>query len=147
METKTRPVRFDAVLRILVAYRLLVYLGGLAVIGLPLVLAQVFGIVLPPTARTVIVVVTLTLMVLTYVGERRISKEGMAAESGREYRLRMRLALALAAVGVAIGVYVALAVNLVGGILFVVGAYLFAVLGYRTLNTDGHRQTEYPDDH
>lgn len=146
METKTRPVGFDAVLRILVAYRLLVYLGGLAVIGLPSVLERVFDIVLPSTARTVIVVVTLTLMVLTYAGERRVRKEGTAAESGREYPLRMRLALALAVLGVAIGVYVAVAVNLVGGILFVVGAYLFAVLGYRTLNTDEPHRTEHPND-
>jgi hypothetical protein len=38
----------------------------------------------------------------------------------------------MAVVGIAIGIYVLMEVNLFAGLLFILGAYLFAYMGYRT---------------
>lgn len=117
--------------RLLVANRLLVYFGGLFVIGLPLLFAAL-GIELSGTARTVLVVVTLAVMVLTYLGERRLGiPDSQTETTTQEYPLKMRLALALAVLGVAIGIYVALEVNPLAGLLFIAGAYFFGYMGYR----------------
>lgn len=131
-------------LALLAAYRLPIYVGGLIVIGTPLALAEVTGIVLPPAARTALVVVSLAVMVATYVGERRVrndtgagarastgTERGDGALSRPEYSLRERIAVAAAVVGVAVGVYVAAAGDLIVGLLFVLGAYAFAYLAYR----------------
>ncbi|WP_256684439.1 hypothetical protein [Halococcus qingdaonensis] len=127
----TETSELDALFGVLVAYRLLIYFGGLLVIGSPLLFGA-FGIELAGTVRVVLVVVTLAVMILTYVGERRIGFEGaQATAAGETYSLRMRLALALAVAGIAIGVYVALEVNTVAGLLFIAGAYCFGYLGYR----------------
>lgn len=127
----TETSELDALFGVLVAYRLLIYFGGLLVIGSPLLFGAL-GIELAGTVRVVLVVVTLAVMILTYVGERRIGFEGaQAAPAGETYSLRMRLALALAVAGIAIGVYVALEVNTVAGLLFIAGAYFFGYLGYR----------------
>ena len=129
-------------LALLAAYRLPIYVGGLAAIGTPLALAEVTGIVLPPAARTAVVVVSLVVMVATYIGERRDrartaadpDRDRAAARGGRdlpEYSLRARVAVAAAVVGVAVGVYVAAAGDLVVGLLFVLGAYFFGYVAYR----------------
>lgn len=130
-------------LALLAAYRLPIYLGGLAAIGTPLALAEVTGIVVPPAARTAVVVVSLVVMVATYAGERRDRARSAAGDGepsatrgdrtspNPEYSLRARLAVAAAVVGVAVGVYVAAAGDLVVGLLFVFGAYLFGYVAYR----------------
>lgn len=128
---RTESSGLDPLFRMLVSYRLLVYFGGLFVISLPLLL-RALGIELPGTARTVLVVITLAVMLLTYLGERRVGYADTRTESAtEEYSLKTRLALVLAVAGIAIGVYVALELNTIGGLLFIAGAYLFGYLGYR----------------
>ena len=125
-------------LALLAAYRLPIYLGGLIVIGTPLALAEVTGVVVPPAARTAVVAVSLAVMVATYVGERRDRGRGRAGEGaatgdeGRpQYSLCARVAVAAAVIGVAVGIYVAAAGDLVVGLLFALGAYFFAYVAYR----------------
>lgn len=121
-------------LRLLVAYRLLIYLAGLIAVGSPLVLAQVFGVTLSPAARTTVVVVSLAAMIATYLAERRVGLDHVddrTGEATESYPLRMRAAVAAAVVGLAVGVYVALEMNPFYGLLFVGGAYLFAYIAYR----------------
>lgn len=132
-------------LALLAAYRLPIYLGGLIAIATPLALAEVAGVVVPPAARTAVVAVSLAVMIATYVGERRerargsagtATEPGTGGDAGRgrerpEYSLRARLAVAAAVVGVAVGVYLAAAGDLVVGLLFVFGAYLFGYVAYR----------------
>jgi hypothetical protein len=121
----------NSLLRLLVAYRLLIYFGGLFVIGLPLLFGAL-GVELSGTTRTVLVVVTLAVMVLTYAGERRVGFDGSRTDATAEdYPLKMRLMLALAVLGIAVGIYVALEVNALTGLLFIAGAYFFGYLGYR----------------
>jgi hypothetical protein len=128
---RTESSGLDPLFRLLVTYRLLIYFGGLFVIGLPL-LFRALGIELSGTARTVLVVVTLSVMVLTYLGERRVGFPDSRTETtSKEYPLKMRLALALALLGIAVGIYVALEVNTLTGLLFIAGAYLFGYMGYR----------------
>ena len=126
----------DPLFRVLVAHRLLVYFGGLFVIGLPLLFGAL-GIELSGTTRTVLVVVTLTVMVFTYLGERRVGFGDAQTEPTLDYPLKMRLVLALAVLGIAVGIYVALEVNPLTGLLFIAGAYFFGYMGYRGgLNED-----------
>jgi hypothetical protein len=129
--TRTESSGLDSLFRLLVSYRLLIYFGGLFVIGLPLLFGAL-GIELSGTARTVLVVVTLAVMVLTYIGERRVGFGGSRTEpTTEEYPLKMRLMLALAVLGIAVGIYVALEVNTLTGLLFIAGAYFFGYMGYR----------------
>jgi len=125
-------------LRLLIAYRMLVYLGGLMAIGAPLALRRVGGVDLSLGARTAIVVVSLGLMILTYIGERRVGHGHLDRTPGgsESYSRRLRAAIAMAVVGIAIGIYVVMEVNLVAGLLFILGAYLFAYMGYRTEGND-----------
>jgi hypothetical protein len=128
---RTEPNGLNSLFRLLVAYRLLVYFGGLFVIGLPLMFGAL-GIELSAAVRTVLVVVTLAVMVLTYIGERRVGFDGSRTETtAEEYPLKMRLMLALAVLGIAVGIYVALEVNTLTGLLFIAGAYFFGYMGYR----------------
>lgn len=135
--TSSAAGRIDAVSRLLVAYRLQIYLGGLLAIGAPVVAASAFGVAVPPAVRTAIVVASLGIMVLTYVAERRVgvaeSREGEGGARTEEYPLAVRVAVALSVLGVAAGVYVGLERNLAAGLVFVIGAYLFASLGYKVL--------------
>jgi hypothetical protein len=130
---------FGTLLRFLVTYRLLVYLGGLIAIGIPLVLQRAYGTELSPGARTAIVVVSLGLMIVTYIGERRVGREHIDSRTGESmesYSLRLRASVATAIVGLAIGIYVVMEVNAFTGALFIVGAALFAFMGYRTEGGD-----------
>ncbi|MFB6124046.1 MAG: hypothetical protein ABEJ78_11395 [Haloferacaceae archaeon] len=139
MASHTSETGLTHLFRFLVAYRMLVYLGGLVAIGVPLFLVRAFGIEVSQGARTAIVLVSLAVMVVTYVGERRVGDDHVDDRTGRStesYSLRMRLSVALAVLGIAVGVYVAIEVNLVAGLLFVLGAYLFGYLGYRSEGTE-----------
>jgi small-conductance mechanosensitive channel len=119
---------------ILVAYRLPIYVGGLLVISIPLVLSSVFSVVVPETARTVLVGVTLAVMIATYIAEHYVGYDRESeprTEDEPTYSLRLRIALALSIVGIAVGIYVALEIALFTGLLFITGAYLFGYVGYR----------------
>ena len=132
MTSRTESSELDALFRLLVAYRLLVYFGGLFVIGLPLLFGAL-GIELPGSARVVLVAVTLSLMVLTYLGERRVGLfESQTETTAEEYPLRMRLMLTLSVLGIAVGIYAALEVNALTGLLFIAGAYFFGYVGYQS---------------
>lgn len=133
MASRSGAEQLDPLFRLLVAYRMLIYFGGLFLIGLPLLFREL-DIEFPATARTVMITVVLAVMVLTYIGERRVGHDHVDPRTGRateRYSLRLRLSLALAAIGVAVGVYVALEVNTLTGLLFIVGAYFFGYMGYR----------------
>jgi len=137
MASKTQsPDRpFGTLLRLLVTYRLFIYLGGLIAIGVPLFLRRAYGTELSPGARTAIVVVSLGLMIVTYIGERRVGHDHVDAETGEStesYSLRLRASIATAVVGLAIGIYVVMEVNPLTGAFFIIGAFLFAYMGYRT---------------
>jgi hypothetical protein len=119
---------------ILVAYRLFIYVGGLLVISIPLVLSSAFSVVVPGTARTVLVGVTLAVMIATYIAERYVgydSESESHTEDKPTYSLRLRVALAFSVVGIAVGIYVALEIAPFTGLLFILGAYLFGYIGYR----------------
>ena len=136
----------EAVSHLLVAYRLPIYLGGLAVIGAPLAVASAFDVTIPPAVRTAVVVASLGLMVATYLAERRVGvpdrSDGRTGAGransgeGSEYPLAARAAVAVAVLGVAVGVYLGLERDPITGLLFVGGAYLFAYLGYKVLGRD-----------
>ncbi|PSP86576.1 hypothetical protein BRC83_00240 [Halobacteriales archaeon QS_1_68_17] len=125
----------DDLFKLLVGYRLLIYLAGTVAIGTPLFLAVGFGIEVSSGVRTAIVVASLGGMILTYAGERRVGLDGEAAGPGdgggsAEYPLRKRAAVALAVVGVAVGVYAGIEVNPILGLVFVGGALLFGRFAY-----------------
>jgi hypothetical protein len=85
------------------------------------------------------VVVSLGLMIVTYIGERRVGREHIdsrTGESTESYSLRLRASVATAIVGLAIGIYVVMEVNAFTGALFMIGAALFAFVGYRTEGGD-----------
>jgi len=139
MASETRPSGrpFETLLRFLVAYRLFVYLGGLIAIGIPLALQRAFEMELSPGARTAIVVVSLGVMIVTYIGERRVGRDHAEAGTGADdptesYSLRLRASVATAVLGLAIGIYVFLEVSRTAGVFFILGAVLFAYMGYRT---------------
>jgi small-conductance mechanosensitive channel len=117
---------------VLVAYRIPIYLGGLLVISIPRIFPSVFGVVVPETVSTILVGVSLTVMITTYLVERHVgydpereSRTGEKQEQELTYPLRLRVALVLSIVGIAAGIYVALEIALFTGLLFIVGAYLF----------------------
>jgi hypothetical protein len=90
-------------------HRYAVYLGGLAGVALASALA-------PTWARTPLVVAVLTLMCTTYLAELHGRATAVRAET---------VVVAAAVAGVAVGSYVLVAVNRVGGLLFVLGGILF----------------------
>jgi hypothetical protein len=119
---------------ILVAYRLPIYIGGLLVISIPLILSSAFSVVIPATARTVLVVVTLTVMIATYIAERYVgydSENELQTDEESTYSMRLRVALAFSIIGIAAGIYIALEIAPFTGMMFIVGAYLFGYFGYR----------------
>ncbi|WP_254545021.1 hypothetical protein [Halomarina pelagica] len=129
-------------LGLLVAHRTVVYLGGLAVIALPIALEAAAGITVPRAVRTALVAVTLAVMIVTYLGERRARRAARRGETAEpSYPLRTRLAAVLALAGVAAGLYAALEVNPILGLLFVGGALLFGRIAFRD-GEDGDRRAE-----
>jgi len=134
-QTQSSDRAFGTLLRFLVTYRLFVYLGGLIAIGIPLLLQRAYGTELSPGARTAIVVVSLGVMIVTYLAERRVGQghiDSRTGEATESYSLRLRASVATAVVGLAIGIYVVMEVNVLTGSLFILGAFLFAYMGYRT---------------
>ncbi len=132
--TTTDAAGLDPLFRMLVAYRLVLYLGGLIAISLPLGLAWVFDVELPPAVRTAVVGVSFAVILLTYLAERRVGLDqaGPAGESTESYSVRMRAAFLLALVGVAVGVYFLARGRLGVGLLFLGGAFLFGGMASRT---------------
>lgn len=136
-QSGNRP--FGTLFRFLVTYRLFVYLGGLIAIGIPLLLQRAYGMELSPGARTAIVVVSLGVMVVTYIAERSVGQghiDDQTGESTESYSLRLRASVATAVVGLAVGIYAVMEINTFTGALFIIGAFLFAYMGYRT-ETEG----------
>ncbi|MFC7154442.1 hypothetical protein ACFQPA_03110 [Halomarina halobia] len=131
-------------LDLLVTYRMVVYLGGLLVIALPVVLRSAVGITVPRAVRTALVAVTLAVMVVTYLGERRVRRAERRGEGTgrRSYPLRTRVAVVVAIVGVAAGLYAALEVDPIFGLLFVGGALLFARLAFRDGEEEESRRAD-----
>lgn len=125
----------DHLLRFLVAYRLLLYLGALVAMSLPLGLAWLFGVELEAPARTTVVAVSFGVILATYFAERRVGldhvdpRTGNAAES---YSTRMQVSVLLAVVGVAVGTYFVLDARPLVGLLFLTGAVLFFQLASRS---------------
>lgn len=134
MATDPNANALDALLELLVAYRGLVYVGGLLAIGSPLLAVHGFGIEPPWAARVAVIWVSIGVMILTYVGERRLGTTGAGNrpdEDREPFSLRVRVALVMAILGVAVGVYAAIEVDAVVGLLFVVGAILFGQFAFR----------------
>jgi hypothetical protein len=121
----------ERALGVLVAYRLVVYVGGLLVI-VALSVATQTGVAPSADVRTTLFVVVMGLMIATYVGERLLAGRESAPESGDRtaYSWRTRFAALMTVTGVAVGLYVLLAVDLVLGLLFVGGALLFARVAF-----------------
>ncbi|MFC5970914.1 hypothetical protein ACFPYI_06170 [Halomarina salina] len=154
-----------ALLHVLVEFRYVVYLGGLAAIAAPTLL-EYADVSVPLSARRLVVGIVLAVMAVTYLGERRFvhggggrsdagdhddgartdsdrrddgerSGERGANQFGDSFDWRTRLALVGAIAGIALGVYVAVAVDLLYGVVFVVGAYLFAQLAVQSRGENG----------
>lgn len=133
-QTQSGDRPFGTLFRFLVTYRLFVYLGGLIAIGVPLLIQRAYGTHLSPGARTAIVFVSLGVMIVTYIAERRVGHGHIDEQTGKStesYSLRLRITLATAVIGLAIGVYAVMEINIPTGALFIIGAFLFAYIGYR----------------
>jgi len=124
----------DRLFRFLVAYRLLLYLGGLIAISLPLGLAWLFDVELQPAARTAVVGVSFAVILLTYLAERRVGLDHTDeyGEPTESYSLRTRATFVLALAGVAATVYFLARGRIGAGLLFLGGALLFAGIAYRS---------------
>jgi len=133
-QTQSPDRAFGTLFRFLVTYRIFVYLGGLIAIGIPLLLQRAYGTELSPGARTAIVVVSLGVMIVTYIAERRVGSghiDERTGESTEAYSLRLRASVATAVVGLAVGIYAVMEINVLTGSLFIIGAFFFAYMGYR----------------
>ena len=122
----------------LVTHRIAIYMGGVAVIALPLVLHNAAGVTVSRSARLAITVAMVGLMAVTYLAELRLGTDvddsrdeatGRASASGG-YPLRTQIAVGAAVLGLALGVYVGLEVSWLAGLLFAAGAYFFAYMAY-----------------
>ena len=151
---------FDSLLRSLVAHRFAVYVGGLAVIALPALLRGALDLDVPATIRTLLVAVALGAMILTYLGERRVADEaageerrlrpnaenrtpeGEASTVGSGYSRRTRTTVAIGLVGIAIGIYVAIEVDTIIGVLFVVGGLLFGQSAFSGGDDEGEESEQ-----
>lgn len=139
MASRSDASALGFLLRFLVAYRILIYLGGLLVMSAPLGAAWVFGYEFPEAARTTIVAVCFGAILVTYVAERRVGLDHVdpaTGEAREPYSRRARASVVLAIVGIAVGVYLVLERNTAMGLLFLVGALLFFQLAYRAERTD-----------
>lgn len=145
----------NSLFRSLVAYRLVLYSGGVLAIATPLLLRRAFDIELSATTRTSIVGVSFEVMLLTYLGERRVTPVSVEADEQRgstiatgrapadvgsrrtagaaepRYSRKTRTIFAMSLIHLAIGIYVTLEVNLLVGVLFIVGAFLFGQAAFR----------------
>lgn len=155
MATHADSSGLDSLLRVLVSYRLAVYIGGLAAISVPAVLRATVGIDPPSTVRTIIVGASLGLMILTYLGELRLGHGSTGPAAGRPrtepttgdtigesesdatgYSKRTRTTVVIGLVGIVVGIYVVIEINTFVGMLFIVGGLLFGRSAYRD-HTEG----------
>lgn len=161
MTPHTESSGFGNFLRWLAAHRLAIYAAGLLAIATPRLLRATADIGLGPTLRTAIVVVSLGVMILTYIGEQRNpdpaasqdDPSGTGSEPDRatataeasgerpRYSRRTRAIFAAGIIGVVSGIYVALEVSVPAGLLFVFGAILFVQSAYRR-ERDGTESTQ-----
>lgn len=119
-------------LGLLVAHRLVVYVGGVAAIGSLWALDAV-GVELPQSVRSTVVGVGLAVMLVTYLGELTVGRDGddaVAGGSAGAYSARTKVVVSVAVLGIAAAVYLGLTGNLTGAAVFAVGSYLFARLGF-----------------
>lgn len=117
-------------MRFLAAHRVSIYVGGLIAILLPRILRIAADITLAPLTRTVIVVGSLLLMVVTYLAERQARGDDGAGPTAGDYSTRTRVLVGLAVVGLALGVYLAFEGRPLFGLLFLGGALLFLRIAY-----------------
>lgn len=135
--------------KLLVTYRMTIYLGGIAILGIPLVLHSVAGVTVSTSGRAALTVSVLALMIATYIAELTVDEgdsddDGTAASASTGstsdvdggYPLRTRVSVAMAAIGLAIGVYIGLEESALAGLVFVAGAYFFAYLAYEGTGED-----------
>ena len=133
MRSKVQPYP-TYLLGLLVRYRIPIYFGGLFILGLPLLL-QALEIGTSGTTRTLLVILVLSVMVLTYLAERRLgidtpqSNQSQPDSATETYSFKARALFVVAILGLGAGLYVALQVDLLFGIVIAIGAYL---LGYVT---------------
>lgn len=115
-------------IRFFATYRLFFYLGGLIIMSVPLGLAWVYDIVLPSEVRTVIVAMSFTVIVATYLAEKKYEYMGeMPNEEppSESLPLRPRIMLFLSLGGLGGGVYMALTGEYGLALIFLAGAGLF----------------------
>ena len=130
-----------SLVRPLVRHRYAVYFGGLAVITAPPAL-EAAGIPVSQSARAALVAGALAVMVVTYIGERRVRATGGADDASAPDDVATpdtaaQVAVAAALAGVAVGGYLALQGRLWIGGLFAVGAVAFARMAIaRTVDGD-----------
>lgn len=125
----------ELLFRFLVAHRILLYVGGLIAISTPLGLAWAFDYELSPGARTAVVGVSLGVIVLTYLAERRVGLEHAGPRTGdsrKSYSTRLQASVFLAIVGIAVGIYLLLEYDQIAGLLFLAGALFFFQMAYRS---------------
>jgi hypothetical protein len=133
----------DIILRMLAAHRLLIYISGLALISVPTISRVVFRNEFPGAVRTAIVVVGFAGMVLTYIGEQRITNVDSITPVGERtqerlrsgptdsvYSRQARMTFAIGIVCVVIGVYAVFEVSPLIGVLFIVGGLLVSQITY-----------------
>ena len=72
MASHTESSGIDGFLRWLATYRLVIYFGGVLAIATPRLLRIATDLEVGPVVRTVLVVTSLGVMILTYLGERRM---------------------------------------------------------------------------
>lgn len=135
MQTESGSATATRLVRGVVAKRRAVYVGGMVVISLPLLAATAFGIELSGPARVAVVVPTLTLMSLAYLGERRldVGRDGTPDPTAPApgYSLGSQLSIAAAVVGFAIGVYVSITGDPRAGAIYLFGSLLYGYREYR----------------
>lgn len=134
MASRTLPGNPELLFRLLVAYRLLFYLGGLLAMSAPLLAAWAFGVEVAQPVRTTVVTVSFGVILLTYLAERRVGLDHVDPATGapkEQYSTQLRASVVLAIVGIALGVYFLLRGNLPATLLFVGGAFLFFQRAYR----------------
>lgn len=133
MSQRSRGADLAYVARLLVAYRIPLYVGSLIAMSVPLVLTWTFDITLSPAARSTIVAISFGVILVTYLAERRVGLDHTdpTGASADAYSLRLRASMVLAVVGIAAGLYLLLRGSTGPGLLFLAGALLFFQLAYR----------------
>ncbi|WP_458189694.1 hypothetical protein [Haladaptatus sp. NG-WS-4] len=146
--SRESSVWWRRLLCLLVVYRIPIYVGGVAVIGLLWVFDRAVGGV-TGAVRTALVTVALAVMVFTYVGELvvgRAREESQTDESFERYSRKTKVAAAVAIGGLAVAAYLALTSNVLGALVFVAGSYLFARLGFSESETTANLENNGESD-